>query len=164
MFLHGGLMHLAGNMLYLWIFGNNIEDAMGRVRFLLFYVLCGIGAAAAQIIGSPDSTVPMVGASGAISGVLGAYLLLYPRAQVLILIFFFFIRFMYIPAAIVLGFWFVMQLFSGATAGGAGSGVAWWAHVGGFVVGMMLVGLFKRRERSFFSAPNPHESRFENWR
>jgi membrane associated rhomboid family serine protease len=164
MFLHGGLMHLAGNMLYLWIFGNNIEDAMGRGRFVLFYVLCGIGAAAAQILGSPDSTVPMVGASGAISGVLGAYLLLYPRAQVLVLIFFFFIRLMYIPAAFVLGLWFVLQVFSGATAGSSSAGVAWWAHVGGFVVGMMLVGLFKRRQRSLFNPSIPRESRFEDWR
>jgi membrane associated rhomboid family serine protease len=164
MFLHGGLMHLGGNMLYLWIFGNNIEDAMGRGRFLLFYVLCGIGAAAAQILGDPHSTVPMVGASGAISGVLGAYLLLFPRAQVLVLVFFFFIRLMYIPAAIVLGMWFVIQVASGAAASGAGSGVAWWAHVGGFVVGMMLVGLFKRPGTPFFHPPVRHESRFENWR
>jgi membrane associated rhomboid family serine protease len=164
MFLHGGWLHLAGNMLYLWIFGNNIEEAMGRVRFVVFYLLCGLGAAAAHILSSAGSTIPIVGASGAISGVLGAYLLLYPRARVLVLIpLGFFTRLMYIPAGIVLGFWFLLQVFQGSMTSGEGGGVAWWAHIGGFVFGMMLVGLFKRRHVRFFSPPQHHESRIANW-
>lgn len=159
MFLHGGIMHVAGNMLYLWIFGNNIEDAMGRVRFLAFYAVTGLAAAFAHILTDPDSEIPMVGASGAISGVLGAYLLLYPHARVLVLIpLGYFTRLVEIPAGIVLGFWFVLQLFSGAMTSSSGGGVAWWAHVGGFVAGMVLVGAFKRRDVPFF-----HRKRSRGW-
>ncbi len=159
MFLHGGWMHLIGNMLYLWIFGNNIEDVMGHGRFIVFYLLCGLLAALSHALTDPGSTVPMVGASGAISGILGAYLLLFPRAQVLVIIpFFIFSRLMYVPAGLVLGFWFVLQLFSGGfSLGSQGGGVAWFAHIGGFVAGMVLIGLFKRPNVRFF-APRRHRS------
>jgi membrane associated rhomboid family serine protease len=146
MFLHGGWMHLIGNMLYLWIFGNNIEDAMGHRRFVVFYVLCGIAAALAQAIPNPDSTVPMIGASGAISGVLGAYLLLFPHARVLVAIpLGFFLHTVRLPAVWVLGFWFVLQLISSALAPVDGGGVAWGAHIGGFIAGLALIPIFKRR-------------------
>ena len=155
MFLHGGWMHLIGNMLYLWIFGNNIEDVMGHKRFVLFYVICGLAAALSHAITDPSSTVPMVGASGAISGILGAYLLLFPHAQVLVLIpLGFFTRLMYVPAGFVLVIWFVLQILSSLAGGG---GVAWFAHIGGFVAGMALIGLFKRRDVRFF-APAHHRS------
>ena len=147
MFVHAGFFHVAGNMLYLWIFGNNVEDSMGKIRFTLFYLLCGLGAALAQIMVSPASQVPMVGASGAVSGVLGAYLLLFPQARVLTLIpLGLFTQLVEIPAMVVLGFWIVIQLLNGLfTFNFEGGGVAWFAHVGGFAVGMLLVGLFKRR-------------------
>ena len=146
MFLHGGWMHLIGNMLYLWIFGNNIEDAMGHGRFIVFYLLCGVFAVLAQALPNPDSTIPMIGASGAISGVLGAYLLLYPHARVLVGIpFGFYLHTVYIPAGLVLGFWFVMQLISSAGSSGEGGGVAFGAHIGGFIAGMALIPLFKHR-------------------
>lgn len=164
MFLHGGFMHLAGNMLYLWIFGNNIEDAMGHGRFIFFYVLTGIAAALAHLLTNIYSAIPTVGASGAISGILGAYLLLYPRAQVLVLVpLGFFTRLMYIPAGFVLGFWFLLQIFNSAVASGTGGGVAWFAHIGGFIAGMLLVGVFKRRKVRFFNPPHYHSSRYENW-
>jgi membrane associated rhomboid family serine protease len=137
-FVHGDFFHLAGNMLYLWIFGDNVEDVMGPFRFLAFYLLCGLGAAATQVAIMPASDVPMVGASGAIAGILGAYALLYPRARVLTLVFLLiFVRIMYLPAVVLLGIWFLMQLLSAGTS--AGAGVAWWAHIGGFVVGVVLV-------------------------
>jgi membrane associated rhomboid family serine protease len=148
MFLHGGVLHLGGNMLYLWIFGNNVEDTLGHGRFLVFYVLSGIGAALAQTFLNASSAIPMVGASGAVSGVLGAYLLLFPYATVLTLVTFgFFIRFIHIPALVVLGFWIVLQFLQGYLSLGAadGGGVAFFAHVGGFVVGMGL--LFVMRPR-----------------
>jgi membrane associated rhomboid family serine protease len=149
MFLHGGFLHLAGNMLYLWIFGDNVEDTLGHLRFVVLYLVSGIGAAIAQVVTSPDSRIPMVGASGAISGVLGAYLFLYPRARILTLIIFgFSIRFVHVPAVIVLGFWIIMQVVSGLVSFGAGSqegGVAWFAHIGGFVAGVALLFLLKRR-------------------
>jgi membrane associated rhomboid family serine protease len=147
MFVHGGLFHLAGNMLYLWIFGDNVEDRLGRFRFLLFYLLSGVGAAAAQILSDPHSKIPMVGASGAISGVLGAYLLLYPHARVVTLVFFgWFVRVIEIRALIVLGFWIVVQLVSGLLTWGAQvGGVAWFAHVGGFVAGLVMVIPLRRR-------------------
>ncbi|HKW85927.1 MAG TPA: rhomboid family intramembrane serine protease [Nitrospiraceae bacterium] len=159
MFLHGGWMHLIGNMLYLWIFGNNIEDVMGHIRFVVFYLTCGVLAAFSHALTDPTSTVPMVGASGAISGVLGAYLLLFPRAQVLVLLpLGLFTRMMYVPAGFVLGFWFVLQLISGGMSlGRQGGGVAFFAHVGGFVAGMALIGLFKRPDVRFF-APRRHAS------
>ena len=148
MFLHGGLMHLAGNMLYLWIFGDNIEAAMGSVRFVIFYLLCGTGAALAQVLVDPASRVPMIGASGAISGVLGAYLLLYPRVAVeTLLVFGFLVRLVRLPSVVVLGWWIVLQLASGLLSLGmrATGGVAWFAHVGGFAAGMALAGVFRRR-------------------
>ncbi len=142
MFLHGGWTHLLGNMLYLWIFGDNIEDRLGHLRFVVFYFLGGIAAALAQILAAPDSTVPMVGASGAIAAVLGAYLVEYPRARVRSLVTLgYFIRIAQVPAIIVLGMWFVLQFFSGflslsATASG---GVAYFAHIGGFVAGLLFI-------------------------
>lgn len=155
MFLHGGFMHLFGNMLYLWIFGNNIEDAMGHGRFVVFYLVCGIAAALAHAAWDPASEVPMIGASGAISGVLGAYLLLFPHARVLVGIpLGFYIHTVYLPAIWVLGFWFVLQLVSAALAAGqGGGGVAWLAHVGGFVAGMALIPLFKRRGVRLWARP-----------
>jgi membrane associated rhomboid family serine protease len=150
MFLHGGLLHIAGNMLYLWIFGNNVEDDTGRVRFLVFYVICGLIAAYAHAFMNRTSLTPMIGASGAISGVLGAYLLLYPRARVVTLVLFgFYIRTIEVPAMIVLGFWFVLQFLSALTSGGSGEGVAWYAHISGFIAGMILIGMFKRRDVLF---------------
>ena len=159
MFLHGGWMHLIGNMMYLWIFGNNIEDVMGHVKFIIFYVICGILAALSHAIIDTNSIVPMVGASGAISGVLGAYLLLYPRAQVLVLIpLGFFTTWQYIPAWIVLGFWFIMQLLSGGMSiGSEGGGVAFFAHIGGFIAGMALIGFFKHPHVQFNNPARHHE-------
>ena len=152
MFLHGGWMHLIGNMLYLWIFGNNIEDSMGHTRFIVFYVLCGIGAAMAQAIPNPESTVPMIGASGAISGVLGAYLLLYPRAKVLVLFpIGFYITTFRLSAAAVLAFWFVFQILNSLLTAGQQGGVAWGAHIGGFITGMLLIAFFKHRKIRFFA-------------
>lgn len=151
MFLHGGFLHLAGNMLYLWIFGNNIEDALGKIRFIIFYFVCGIVAALGQIAQNPDSTIPMVGASGAISGVLGAYLLLYPHARVLVLVpLGFFSTLVRIPAVWVLGLWFVMQLISSALSNSEAGGVAWFAHIGGFIAGMILVLVMKRKNVKLF--------------
>lgn len=148
MFLHGGVLHLGGNMLYLWIFGNNVEDSMGRGRFLLFYLLCGAAAALAQSLASPLSEVPMLGASGAIGGVLGAYLVLHPRANVRVLMWIIiFVRLINVPALIVLGVWFAGQILSGVTTPTTeDGGVAFWAHVGGFVAGALLVVPFRRRE------------------
>jgi membrane associated rhomboid family serine protease len=150
MFLHGGLFHIAGNMLYLWIFGRNVEDYLGHGRFLGFYLLSGVAAALAQTVVSPGSAVPMIGASGAVSGVLGAYLLLFPYATVLTLITFgFFIRFVHVPALVVLGFWIVVQFVNGLLSAGSGrgieGGVAWFAHVGGFLAGMALLFLLRPR-------------------
>ena len=139
MFLHGGFMHLAGNMLFLWIFGDNMEDKMGHDGFLLFYIVAGIGAALAQVIAAPWSLTPMVGASGAIAGVMGGYLLLFPRAKVdIIFIFIVFFKILPVPAWLSLGVWFVLQLYNGVGAVTDGSGVAYWAHAGGFVVGVVL--------------------------
>ena len=150
MFLHGGWMHLIGNMLYLWIFGNNIEDVMGHARFVVFYLLCGVLAAISHAVTDLSSQVPMVGASGAISAVLGAYVLLFPRANVLVFIPG--IGITQVAAGIVLGMWFVTQLVSGGLSIGAqGGGVAFFAHIGGFLAGMALIGIFKRPEVPFFS-------------
>ncbi|MFQ5743223.1 MAG: rhomboid family intramembrane serine protease [Acidobacteriota bacterium] len=144
-FVHADLWHLLGNMLYLWIFGDNVEDAMGHIPYALFYLICGLGAALAQVAVSPGSATPMIGASGAIAGILGAYLVLHPGARVLTLVFLvFFVRIMYLPAIILLGIWFLMQLVSAASGG---AGVAWYAHIGGFVVGILLVGGFVTRSR-----------------
>ena len=151
MFLHGGFWHLAGNMLYLWIFGNNIEDAMGHVRFLLFYLLCGIAAAMTMAFMDPSSGVPMVGASGAISGVLGAYMLLYPRARVTVLIPLVIILYPFRVAAVwVVGVWFAMQLFSAMVSMPDSPGVAWWAHVGGFAAGIVLTPFLKSAQVPYF--------------
>ena len=145
MFLHGGLFHLGGNMLYLWIFGNNIEDRLGHLRFLLFYLFSGVFAAYAYAISEPHSSIPMIGASGAISGVLGAYLLLFPRATVHTLIFLgFFITIVRIPALIVIGFWAIIQFVNGIVSAGIhdGGGVAWFAHVGGLLIGLVTIKLW----------------------
>lgn len=149
MFLHGGWLHLGGNMLYLWVFGDNIEDKLGHGRYLVFYLLCGLAATVLHIVVAPMSEVPTVGASGAISGVLGAYVLLFPRARVVTLIpIFVFLQITELPALVVLGFWFVLQFFNGLISLGyetAGmGGVAWWAHIGGFVSGLVLVYPFRK--------------------
>jgi membrane associated rhomboid family serine protease len=141
MFLHGSLFHLLGNMLYLWIFGNNVEDYLGSVRFALFYLVCGLAAAFTQVLFSPNSRVPMIGASGAIAGVLGAYFILFPRARVMTFVFLFiYIRVVPIPAAFILGFWFLAQVLNI----GLGGGVAWFAHIGGFLTGIALVLAYRR--------------------
>ena len=151
MFLHGGLFHIFGNMLYLWIFGNNVEDTLGHGRFLLFYLAAGVAAALGQTVMGPSSRIPMIGASGAVSGVLGAYLILFPQASVLTLITFgFFWRIVRVPALIVLGFWIVVQLLNGILTFGAGQqgGVAWFAHIGGFVAGILLLWIIRPRPRA----------------
>lgn len=149
MFLHGGWAHILGNMLFLWIFGRNVEDSIGHFKFIIFYLLCGVTAAAAQVALSPDSTVPMIGASGAISGVLGAYLLLFPRARVLVLFpIWIFWRVFYVPALLYLILWFGMQFVSGLAILNnmdVNGGVAFWAHVGGFIAGILLIPVFKKR-------------------
>lgn len=164
-FLHGGLMHLVGNMLYLWIFGNNVEDAMGHVRFVLFYLVAGVAASLTHFLTNVTSVIPTIGASGAISGILGAYILLYPRAQVLVLIpLGYFTRLMYIPAGFVLGFYFILQILQGGLSlGQGGGGVAWFAHIGGFIAGLLLVGLFKQRTVHFFNPPHYHAHRVDRW-
>jgi membrane associated rhomboid family serine protease len=148
MFLHGSWMHLIGNMWFLWIFGNNVEDSMGHLRFLLFYLIAGVAAAGAHIFTDPASTIPMVGASGAISGVMGAYLVLYPKARIDTLFFFvFFIRVVPLPAWVLLGYWMVLQIGgSFATTVAGGGGVAYGAHVGGFLAGLLLVVPFRNRK------------------
>jgi membrane associated rhomboid family serine protease len=148
MFLHGGWLHLIGNMWFLWIFGGNVEDSMGHARFAVFYVLSGLAAAAAQILADPSSGIPMVGASGAIGGVMGAYILLYPRVNVHMLVFLgFFVTTFAVPAVWMLGYWFLAQLIGGfGSIGAQGGGVAFWAHVGGFVAGAALVLLFRDPE------------------
>ena len=150
MFLHGGWMHIIGNMWSLWIFGDNVEDRLGRIGFLLFYLLSGLAAGAVHIATNPGSIIPTVGASGAIAGVMGAYLLLFPQATVVTLVpIFFFLHVVELPAVLFLGFWFLTQLFSGtlslAAAGAQAGGVAWWAHIGGFVVGFLWAVPLRRR-------------------
>jgi membrane associated rhomboid family serine protease len=149
MFLHGSWMHLLGNMWFLWLFGDNVEDSMTRPRFAAFYLLCGLAAAFAQVLTAPDSAVPMVGASGAISGVMGGYLVLFPRVRVFALLpLGFFLTSVALPAWMMLVYWIGLQLLSGvASIGGGGGGVAFWAHVGGFAAGVVLVKLFARRDR-----------------
>jgi rhomboid family protein len=151
MFLHGSLLHLAGNMLFLWIFGNNIEDSMGRVRFVVFYLVGGLAALGLQIVTDPDSAIPTVGASGAIAAVLGGYALLYPRARVITLIFIIIIfTVVELPALLVLGFWFLLQLLPAFSepVGDGGGGIAYFAHIGGFLFGLLAIKLF---------ADNPHD-------
>ena len=149
MFLHGGWFHIIGNMLYLWIFGNNIEDKLGHFKFIIFYLLSGVIASLVFVVTSPNSTIPMVGASGAIAGVLGAYLLKFPHARILTLIFLgFFVRIVRIPAVYVLGFWFIIQLIYALPSIGSNTGgVAWFAHIGGFVAGMGLFKVFSLMRR-----------------
>ena len=156
MFLHAGWMHLLGNMLYLWIFGDNVEDAMGPGRFLIFYLLCGVLAFAAQIISDPHSMVPSLGASGAIAGVLGAYFVRFPRAQIDTCLFIIiFVTTVRLPATLVLGFWFLLQLYlgtlKGADGANSGGGVAYWAHIGGFLAGMILITLFAKKSETAYN-------------
>jgi membrane associated rhomboid family serine protease len=148
MFMHGGWMHLIGNMWFLWIFGDNVEGAMGHLRFVVFYLLCGLAAAVTQVAVDPASTIPMVGASGAIGGVMGAYVLLYPRVHVHLLLFFgFYVTTVAVPAVLMLGYWFLLQLLGGfGSLAQAGGGVAFWAHVGGFAAGLVLVLLFRDKK------------------
>lgn len=151
MFLHGGWMHLIGNMLYLWIFGNNVEDAMGHKRFIVFYLVCGVIAGLAHALPNATSDIPTVGASGAISGVLGAYLLLYPHARVMVFVPLGLLsRVIQLPAGWALGFWFALQLVSSAGSGSAAGGVAWGAHIGGFVAGMVLIPFFRYKHVPLF--------------
>lgn len=153
MFLHGGFLHIAGNMLYLWIFGDNVEDRMGHGRYLAFYLGCGVAAALAQTYADPASTIPMVGASGAIAGVMGAYFVLYPHSRIVTLLpIFIFIQIIEVPAIFFLGIWFAMQLLSGVgsiaqTADATSGGIAFWAHAAGFIAGLVGVLFFKRPER-----------------
>jgi len=163
MFMHGGWLHLGGNMLYLWIFGDNVEDSMGHGRFAVFYLICGVAASLAQALADPGSQIPVIGASGAIAGVLGAYILLHPRATVRTLIFLgFFVTILHIPAIYVLGFWFLIQFVSAVATPLEGGGVAFWAHLGGFVAGMVLVPVFRRRGVGLWQAP--HSRAFERER
>lgn len=150
-FLHGGFMHLAGNMLYLWVFGDNVEDSMGHVRFLLFYLICGIAAALAQVAFDPANVTPLIGASGSISGVLGAYLILHPQARVLVPIGFIPL---YLPAWLLLIFWFGFQ-FLAAFGAPAADNVGWWAHIGGFIAGLVLVFVFRRRTVPLYGRHDP---------
>ena len=163
MFLHGGWMHLIGNMWFLWLFGNNVEDSMTRPRYLVFYLLCGVAAALAQVLADPDSIIPMVGASGAISGVMGAYLVLYPRVRVYTLVpLGFYMTTIALPAWVMLLYWMAIQVFSGFAnyvVDDQGGGVAFWAHVGGFLAGVVLVKLFARR--SHVEAHETHQYRPE---
>src|SRR3954467_1464438 len=155
MFMHGGLLHLGGNMLFLWIFGNNVEDSMGRPRFLAFYPLGGLAATAAQVAINPGSTSPTLGASGAIAAVLGGYALLYPRARVLTLIFIIiFVTVIELPALLVLGLWFILQIASAeAQTGVGGGGVAYFAHIGGFIFGMLLIRMFANHTHNDYDPP-----------
>ncbi|MBN1129905.1 MAG: rhomboid family intramembrane serine protease [Chitinispirillaceae bacterium] len=148
MFMHGGWFHIIGNLWFLSVFGDNVEDAMGRIRFLLFYLLCGLAAAGAQMLSNPGSTVPMVGASGAIGGVMGAYAVLYPNAGVHVLVFFGIVTRIILPAWLMLGYWFLLQLVGAIpSVAGSGGGVAFWAHIGGFAAGVLLILLFQDRKR-----------------
>jgi membrane associated rhomboid family serine protease len=148
MFMHGGWFHIIGNLWFLYVFGDNVEDAMGRIRFLLFYLLCGLAAAGAQMLSNPGSAVPMVGASGAIGGIMGAYAVLYPKAGVHVLIFFGIITRVILPAWLMLGYWFLLQLVGAIpSVSGSGGGVAIWAHIGGFAAGVVLIQIFQDRKR-----------------
>ena len=153
MFMHGGLLHISTNMLFLWIFGNNIEDQLGHIKFIIFYLLCGVLAAYSHALSGPSSMIPMIGASGAVSGVLGAYLLLFPKARVHTLIFLgIFIQVVRLPAVFVIGFWIVIQFINGLVSKGAApsGGVAWFAHIGGFIAGIILIRLFISKRRKIY--------------
>ncbi len=147
MFMHGGWMHLIGNMLFLWIYGNNVEDYFGHVRFILFYLISGLAAIALFTLFGPDSQIPLVGASGAVAGLMGAYMVLHPRARITVLVIFFFIQFFTLPAKVVLGFWFAYQLLMSIMGSASGGGVAWLAHVGGFGFGYLLLRLLTKNGR-----------------
>ena len=148
MYLHGGWFHVLGNMWFLYIFGDNVEDRVGHIGYFFFYLICGIGAALAQTVLFPSSSIPMVGASGAIAGVLGAYFLLHPQARILTLIpIFIFIQLVEIPAWVFLPYWFLMQFIQGAMSSAESGGVAWWAHIGGFLAGMIFIWLFRKPEK-----------------
>jgi membrane associated rhomboid family serine protease len=163
MFMHGGWMHLGGNMLYLWIFGDNVEASLGHFRFLIFYLLCGVAAALAQGFAAPGSDIPMVGASGAISGVLGAYLMLHPRANIKVFVFLIiYITVINVPAFIVLGFWIVGQLISSAGVDAGQPGVAFIAHIGGFAAGAVLVFFFKKKNVPVFDTAHSRPFALEN--
>jgi membrane associated rhomboid family serine protease len=150
MFMHGGFWHILGNMLYLWIFGDNVEDVLGKFWFVIMYLLSGLVGSFAHILISPSSTIPMIGASGAVSGVLGCYIILYPKAKVLAVVpIIFFIRIMMLPAILFLGFWFFLQIIYGLGSVGGGDGVAYFAHIGGFVIGILFGLLFKRKKQRF---------------
>jgi rhomboid family protein len=165
MFMHGGFLHIGGNMLYLWIFGDNVEDSMGHFRYAVFYLLCGTAAALAQGLAAPTSAVPLIGASGAISGVLGAYILLSPGATVRVLIFLgFFVTMAHVPAWIVLGIWFLLQLLSAASANASDPGVAFFAHIGGFVSGLILIMVFKKRWVAILEKPRTKPFHLEHRR
>jgi membrane associated rhomboid family serine protease len=169
MFLHGGWLHLIGNMWFLWLFGNNVEDSMGHLRFLVFYLICGVAAALAQVLAAPSSIVPMVGASGAIGGVMGAYIRLYPRVRVYALVPFFIIFFtVALPAWVMLGYWMFLQVAGGLGATGEG-GVAFWAHIGGFLAGFVLIKPFSRpdfiaQHQAHHWRPRHLGPRRRNWR
>lgn len=169
MFMHGSWMHIIGNMWFMWIFGGNVEDSMGHIRFAVFYVLCGIAAAAAQIVANAASPIPMVGASGAIGGVMGAYIMLYPRVHVhLLVILGFYITTFAVPAVFMLGYWIVVQLLGGMMSVGVSSGgVAFWAHIGGFVAGAVLILLFKNNrllDRHPYHGWNQKRHAAQSWR
>ncbi len=151
MFLHSGILHIAGNMLFLWIFGDNVEDFYGHFTYLFFYLVCGIGSGLLHVLFNMTSAVPALGASGAISGVMGAYGILYPRARILTLVFIFLVP---IPAVIILGYWFILQFLSGVSSLGAAAsgGVAWWAHVGGFLLGMLITLMARGRQPTRWQA------------
>jgi len=168
MFMHGGWMHLIGNMWFLWVFGNNIEDSMGHVRYVIFYLLTGLLAALAHIASDPSGAIPTVGASGAISGIMGAYMVLYPKVRVQTLIFLvIYIRIIALPAWVLLAYWFFLQL-AGGSAGAGGGGVAFWAHIGGFVAGVVLVKLFEKRKlveakRAGYTLTREELGRWDPW-
>ena len=152
MFMHGGLLHLGGNMLFLWVFGNNVEDSMGPVKYVIFYLVAGLAATAGQVLVDPNAAVPSIGASGAVAGVLGGYILLFPRARVITLIFIvFFFTIIELPALVILGFWFIQQIVFGyfdLNSGGEGGGVAYFAHIGGFVFGLAAIKLFANARKT----------------
>ena len=157
MFLHGSWMHLIGNMAYLWIFGNNIEDYLGHIKFLIFYLFCGVCATLLHVFSDVNSTIPVVGASGAISGILGAYLLLYPKAKVRLLVWFGIVTILRVKASIVLIFWFAYQFLSVLKSISQGGGVAWWAHIVGLIAGILVIFLFRKKNKSNLVEKGPWE-------
>jgi membrane associated rhomboid family serine protease len=166
MFMHGDLMHLGGNMLYLWIFGNNIEDYLGHFKFLAFYLLSGLAAVALFTVFEPDGKVPLVGASGAIAGILGAYLVLYPKARVLTFIWIiFFIRLIWLPAVFLLGYWFILQMIMGLSSMGASEsgGVAWFAHIGGFAFGWLVIWIYNRRRKALYTTTTSYNDQYHRY-